>query len=246
MSHFGLTTPLPVTAARPATQDVLYGLYDCEHRSYYEDDGGGSSSSERLCFVHSDPEYIRTTMNALWAHEDLFVGKPRTQMKFEEGAKKTNRWSSSGGGCMAGGYYEIRAMIKESAAAYIAAKQEIIDRGNKQRAELAEQKRKFEEERQRRAKEEEERKAHYAKLAKRNEKRRQYRIDHNDEVNAKQREYRKGLRAREKAEKEERLRIGQAFWDELDAWKDANPGQEIGNDEFQKIRAKYYPPKDSK
>lgn len=246
MSHFGLTTPLPVTAVEPPAKDILYGLYDHQHRTFYEDDGGGSSSSERLCFVHSDPEYIRTTMNALWAHEDLFEGKPRTQMKFEEGAKKTNRWHSSGGGCMASGHYEIRAMMKESAAVYIAGRQEVIDRGNKQRAELAEQKRKFEEERQRKQKEEEERKAHYAKLAKRNEKRRQHRIDNNDEVNAKQREYRKGLRARKKAEKEERLRIGQAFWDELDAWKTANPGQEIGNDEFQKIRAKYYPPKDSK
>lgn len=226
--------------------DILYGLYDCEHRSYYADDGGGSSSSERLCFVHSDPEFIRTTMNDLWAHEDLFEGKPRRQMKFDEGATKSNRWASDGGGCMASGHYEIRAMLKESAAAYIASQQEIIDRGNKQRAELAEQNRKYEEERQRRLKEDEERKVHYAKLAERNKKRRQYRIDNNEEVNAKQREYRKGLRARKKAEKEERLRIGQAFWDEVDAWKAANPGKEISNDKFQAIRRKYYPPKDNK
>lgn len=224
-------------------KDILYGLYDCEHRSYYADDGGGSSSGERLCFVHSDPEYIRSTMNALWVHEDLFEGKPRRQMKFDEGATKSNRWTNDGGGCMASGHYEIRAMLKESAAAYIASQQEIIDRGNKQRAELAEQNRKFEEERARRKKAEEEYAAKIAKIRERNEKRRKHRAENKEEVNAKQRAYRKAAREAAKANKlTESERHGKLV-DDIDVWRKRRDWAEIPESVYMRLYYKHYPEK---
>lgn len=226
--------------------DILYGLYDCERRSYYADDGGGSSSGERLCFVHSDPEYIRSTMNALWAHEDLFEGKTRTQMRFDEGATKSNRWASDGGGCMASGHYEIRAMIKESAAAYIASQQEIIDRGNKQRADLAEQNRKYEEERARRKKADEEYAAKIAKIRERNEKRRKHRAENKEEVNAKQRAYRKKARAEKAAKELTEKERHQKFLDAYDAWRKRHDWDEMPESVYMKLYYKHYPEKKPK
>lgn len=223
--------------------DILYGLYDCEHRSYYADDGGGSSSGDRLCFVHSDLEFIRSTMNALWAHEDLFEGKPRRQMKFDDGATKTNRWASDGGGCMASGHYEIRAMVKQSAAAYIASQQEIIDRGNKQRADLAEQNREFEEEQVRRKKADEEYAAKIAKIRERNEKRRKHRAEHNEEVNAKQRAYRKKARQEKAAKKLTEKERHEKFFDAYDAWRKRHDWDEMPEKVYERLYYKHYPEK---
>lgn len=226
--------------------DILYGLYSWMRQSFYDDDGGGSRRSERLCFLHSDPEFIRTEMNKFWEHEDLFVGKPREQMKFAEGADKTNTWSSSGGGCLATGGYEIREMKKESAAAYFAGLQETIDRGNAQRADLAERNRKYEEEKQRREKAEADRQAKIEKVRARNDRRRKRRQENRDEVNAKERAYRKELRKRKAEQKLTESERSQKLHDEVDAWRKANNWDQIPEEVFFPMFYKHYPERQPK
>lgn len=228
------------------SSDILYGLYDCEDRLYYADDGGRRSKGERLCFVHSDPEFIRSTMNALWVHEDLFKGKPRRQMVFDARAMKTNRWSSDGGGCMASGHYEIRAMIKESAAAYIASQQEIIDRGNKQRADFADQNRKRDEECARRKRADEEYAAKIEKIRARNDRRRKHRQENRDEVNAKERAYRKALREKKAAIKLTDKQRHEKFIEAYDNWRKKHNWDQMPEKVYMRLFHKHFPEKKPK
>lgn len=137
-------------------------------------------------------------------------------------------------------------MKKESAAAYFAGLQETIDRGNAQRADLAERNRKYEEEKQRREKAEADRQAKIEKVRARNDRRRKRRQENRDEVNAKERAYRKELRKRKAEQKLTESERSQKLHDEVDAWRKANNWDQIPEEVFFPMFYKHYPERQPK
>jgi hypothetical protein len=88
--------------------EPIYAAYAVQTRRLYEDDGGGSSTSERLLTLCTDLDLLRDTVNARYAEPDRVRSHYGTMLVIPADALRSNRWSGSGGGCMAGGHIEIR------------------------------------------------------------------------------------------------------------------------------------------
>ncbi|KII34867.1 hypothetical protein NL64_06290 [Pseudomonas fluorescens] len=88
----------------------IYIAYDLMTRQFYHDDGGDSRDSERLLIASTDLDLLRSTINAHYAEPDRVRSHYGTTLFIPTGKMKSNRWSGSGGGCMASGHIEIRKL----------------------------------------------------------------------------------------------------------------------------------------
>lgn len=229
----------PLAANGRNMNQTLYGLYEWMSRSFYVDDGGGSDSSETLCFVHSDPEYIRTAMNKLWESPDLFEGRGRTQMQFVDDSLSTNVWFSNGGGCAAQGGYHIREMKKHTAEAYIAAQQAVIDKAQASRDRMAAEAAAREEKERERQRHVLERQRYYAKRRDINAKKRERYAANKDEINAKRRVYRAKKAAEKREADAERRRRWEAFDVEWKAFRETDHDRETRSAKWSELLKKH-------
>lgn len=239
MSHFGLKGALPIVEAAPKAEKVFYGLYEWQGRQYYAEDGGGSDKWEKLLAVHEDADVLRQQMNTIWENSDLFEIRGKYQMVFKEGAFETNSWHHDGGGCGARGGYRIKPV--PSLNQHLAKLQTKIDEAQAERDKRAEQDRLYRQEEEQKKVREAERVAYWEKRRVINEKHRAWRAANKDVVNEKQRAYRKGVRAAKKAAEALRAAAWNAFDAEWKAWREAHPGQSMGDAKYQALRNKHFP-----
>lgn len=239
MSHFGLKGSLPLVEAAAPAEKVYYGLYEWQGRQYYSDDGGGSDKWEKLLAVHEDPDALRQQMNDIWKSSDLFEIRGKYQMSFKEGEFETNSWYHDGGGCAARGGYRIKAV--PSLNQHLAKLQKNIDGAQAERDKRAEEDRLRKQEEKQKKVREAERIAYWEKRKAINEKHRAWRAANKDAVNEKQRAYRKGVRAAKKIADALKAAAWNAFDAEYKAWREAHPGQSMGDAKYQALRNKHFP-----
>lgn len=236
MSQFGPKGSLP--EATPA-EEVYYGLYEWQGRQYYPDDGGGSDKWEKLLVVHKDADVLRQQMNAIWGNSDLFEIRGKYQMVFKVGEFETNSWYHDGGGCAVRGGYRIKPV--PSLTQHLVKLQNKIDDAQAERDKRAEADRLRQQEENQKKVREAERIAYWEKRKAINEKHRTWRAANKDEVNEKQRAYRKGVRAAKKAADAVKAAAWDAFAVEYNAWREAHPGQSMGDAKYQALRNKHFP-----
>lgn len=239
MSHFGLKGSLPLVEAAAPAEKVYYGLYEWQGRQYYSDDGGGRDKWEKLLAVHEDPDALRQQMNDIWKSSDLFEIRGKYQMSFKEGEFETNSWYHDGGGCAARGGYRIKAV--PSLNQHLAKLQKNIDGAQAERDKRAEEDRLRKQEEKQKKVREAERIAYWEKRKAINEKHRAWRAANKDVVNEKQRAYRKGVRAAKKIADALKAAAWNAFDAEYKAWREAHPGQSMGDAKYQALRNKHFP-----
>jgi hypothetical protein len=85
----------------------MFSLFLVSGRSYYDDDGGGSDSYEKLIDTDTDEENLRCRANTFF-EGPIQVNHYRAKMQIPEGKRKSNGYSSNGGGCLGYGHLEIR------------------------------------------------------------------------------------------------------------------------------------------
>jgi len=238
MSHFGLKSPLPVVEAAAPAEKVYYGLYEWQHRSYY--DGGGSSDSEWLLAVHEDAAELRLQMNKIWESSDLFEGRGHsTQMAFKEGQLETNKWASDSGGCGASGGYRIKPV--PTLSQHLAKNQARIDKAQAERDQRAEADRVWRKKQDDRAAEQRKWDAYYAERKVINAATRKKYAANKDEINTKRRAYRADVAAKKKAAEAEREALWNAFMLEYNTFCSTEFDEDVRDKMWYELHAKHYP-----